>query len=77
MKRALNNKEKATLKALKQKGYTPVVKELFGCAGRVSYYGEILELKGLISLSSPGDLSDIPNLAREGIGSTSVQPMQS
>jgi hypothetical protein len=60
MKRALNNKEKATLKALKDKGYTPAVKEANGFFG-VEYYAEVVELRSWISLSSPPDLNEIPD----------------
>jgi len=64
MRRALNNTEKANLKILKGKGYRPTVIETFNWCGKPHYYAEVIELKIWISLSSPGDLSDIPEKSR-------------
>ena len=64
MKRALDNIERATLKLLRNLGYTPEVKESKDYRGRPVYYAEVIERKSWISLSSPGDLSDIPHNAK-------------
>lgn len=60
MKRALNNIEKATLKFLKDKGYTPEIKETTNYRGKPVYYAEVIERKCWVSLASPGDLNDFP-----------------
>lgn len=48
------------MKVLKNLGYNPIVIETFNWRKEPCYYAEVHELKAWISLSSPGDMSDIP-----------------
>ena len=59
MKRALNNKEKATLKALKDMGQTCEVVEIFNYKKELEYFANINPLGWCVSLSSPPDLKTL------------------
>lgn len=60
------------MKVLKNLGYNPVVKETFNWRKEPCYYAEVYELKAWISLSSPGDMSDIPH--KKAVEKNIIQP---
>lgn len=72
MRRSLNNTERSTLKAIREKGYKPEIKELSGRAGSVHYYAYCAELRCMISLSSPGSLDDIPDISSKSKAQASL-----
>ena len=59
MKRALNNKEKATLKALKEMGQSYELKEIINYKGELEWFANIHPLGWCVSLNDPPDLKTL------------------
>lgn len=55
MKRGLNNKEKATLKTLKEMGFVVELVECISYNGTPSCYGKVESKNCMISLERPGN----------------------